>query len=544
MLPTISMLALFGCTSDPAMLSESALGIDSMLDVQPPTLTLEAGWHGAVLSPGRHVITGTVSDNRADIRAVMVNGKWTPVMDGQFVIKQHFHPGVHTVRVTAVDRAGNRASESVSMIFGDVHTFDAAFDEAASVQVGQRVLDQVATAVDATVAENMGIQAGDVFSPFGECVSIHGRVDEVVAIGRDVHVSTDSVEQVLYLDVSYAQMAVAFSGRADVCGIPETFSAEFISQRPNVRVTLAPVAEEGGVGFAIEGVETTIEGYTAHMGELIPAMDDWGYTAADLRIDDTLARSLEAGLGDQDVFASEVGALFSETLPSIRLPGTAQLHTGFNAHDIVVEDYGMTVEFDAIQHRWGGVHAVAGEHWVRLAQDLPAMANADVSMAISIDTVNHALFSAWYAGKLERTTEMPWLVGSAVVQTTATMPPVLVAEQGAMRVVFSALETEVTEIRPDGEETVLATAQVFVEQQIRPDLSRSGMKIHFVDDAGYDLNEPMRRAVRAQIGHMLHVAMPNRIQVPQGYTAGQFGSDAIAQGWLGMNLNVIPRWQR
>ena len=480
------------------------------------------------------------SDNRADIQTVLINNKRIPVLDGQFVIKQHFHPGVHTVRVTAIDRTGNHATDSVSMIFGDVHTFDPAFDEAEAVEVNQRVLDQVAAAVDGSMSPNMSIQTGDVFSPFGGCFSIDGVVEDAAAPVRSVSVSTEPSAQLLYLDITYGAVTVGFSGVADVCGIPESFSAELIAQSPSVRVTLAPVAEEGGVRFAVEGVEATVQNYSVHMGELIASMEEWGYTAEDLRIDDTLARSLEAGLGDQDVFGGEVSDLFSELAPSIRLPGTAQLNTSFNVHDIIVEDYGMTVEFDAIQQRWGGIPGVAGAQWVRLAQDLPSTANADASMAISIDTVNHALFSAWYAGSLERTAELPRLVGSAVVATTATMPPVLVAEQGSMRIVFSALESEVIELGPAGEEVVVAAAQVFVEQQIRPNLSRSSLKVHFVDDPGYELDESARRAIRSQVGQMLHAAMPAHIQVPEGYTAGQLGSNTAAQGWLGMSLDIIP----
>jgi hypothetical protein len=511
-----------------------------MLDVQPPTVALDDGWHGALLNPGLHAITGTVSDNRADINTVMVNGKRIQVIDGRFTIKQRFLPGVHTVRVIATDRVGNQASDSISMIVGDVETFDEAFEDAAAVQIGQRVLDMVSAEVDGSMAANLGVQVGDPFTPFGGCFALEGIIEDVVASERVVRLSTDPVEQLLYLDVSYQKMSVAFGGLADVCGISEPFSAEFIAQNPSMRVSLAPFSEDGAVGFVIEGVETTIGNYIANMGSLEDDLAAWGYSAEDLRIDDTLSQAFVASLGAEDIFAQDFGDVLTDIGPSIRLPGTAQLHTHFNIHDIYVEEYGMSVEFDAIQSRWGGVPMAGAGEWVRIASDLPMAENADATLAISIDTVNHALFSAWYAGNLEKAADLPHFFGRTVVRTTATMPPVMLPAQNQMQLVFSGIAVEVTEVGPGGAEAVVATAQAFVEQQIRPDLSRGMMRIDFVSSSKSPLTEQTRRTARAQVTKMLNEAMPAPVKVPQGFVTNPIGNGAIDQGWIRMDLNVIP----
>jgi hypothetical protein len=511
-----------------------------MLDVQPPTVALDDGWHGALLNPGLHAITGTVSDNRTDIHTVRVNGKPTQVIDGRFTIKQRFQPGVHTIRVVASDRVGNQAGDSISMIVGDVETFDESIEDAAAVQLGQRVLDMVSAEVNGSMAANLGIQEGDPFSPFGACFALEGIVDDVVASDRVVRLSTDPVEQLLYLDISYQQVSVAFSGLADVCGISEPFNAEIIAQNPSMRVSLAPVGEEGTVGFVIEGVETTIGNYLTNVGSLEDDLAAWGYSAEELRIDDTLSQAFVASLGDEDLFAQDLGDMLADIGPSIRLPGTARLHTHFNIHDIYVEEYGMSVEFDAVQPRWGGVPMAGAREWVRIASDLPEAENADATVAISIDTVNHALFSAWYAGNLEKAANLPHILGKTVVRTTATMPPVMLPAQNQMQLVFSGIAVEVTEVGLGGAETVVATAQAFVEQQIQPNLSRSGLKIDFVSSSEAPLTERMRHAAQAQVVRMLNEAMPAPVKVPQGFVANPIGNEAIGQGWIRMDLNVIP----
>jgi hypothetical protein len=511
-----------------------------MLDVQPPTVALDDGWHGALLNPGMHTITGTVSDNRADIHAVTVNGKRIQVLDGRFTIKQRFQPGVHTIRVVAADRVGNQASDSISMIVGDVETFGEAFEDAAVVQIGQRVLDMVSAEVDGSMAANLGVQEGDPFSPFGACFALEGIIEDVAASERVVRLSTDPVEQLLYLDVSYQQMSVAFSGLADVCGISEPFSAEFIAQNPSMRVSLAPASEDGAVGFVVEDVETTIGNYIANMGGLEDDLAAWGYSAEDLRIDDTLSQAFVASLGDEDIFAQDLGDVITDIGPSIRLPGTAQLHTHFNIHDIYVDEYGLSLEFDAMQSRWGGIPMAGAGEWVRIAGDLPEAANADATVAISIDTINHALFSAWYAGNLERAADLPHFFGSTVVRTTATMPPVLTPTPNQMQLVFSGIAVEVTEVGPGGGETVVATAQAFVEQQVQPNLSRSGMKIEFVTSSGVQLTEQTRRTARANIARMINEAMPAPVKAPQGFETHSLGNEATGQGWIRMDLNVIP----
>ena len=120
------------------------------------------------------------------------------------------------------------------------------------------------------------------------------------------------------------------------------------------------------------------------------------------------------------------------------------------------------------------------------------------------------------------------------------MPPVLTPTQNQMQLVFSGIAIEVTEVGPGGGETVVATAQAFVEQQVQPNLSRSGMKIEFVTSSGVQLTEQTRRTARANIARMINEAMPAPVKAPQGFETHSLGNEATGQGWIRMDLNVIP----
>ena len=394
------------------------VGIPPGSDPDAPLVEILDPARGAFLPPGTIVVRGTAQDAGSGVWMLLLNGVPTPVDPaGSFQAAVTLAWGVNTITARAIDRAGNVASASISVISGEYRPATDEVHGASGLRLNEQALNRVAPFIarsflgSATFQQALlggPIYRGALTDPFfGTCIA--SAEVRVLAFRFDtpqlqIDCVQGGVNAILRLPNArltanaHDYCGIGYSATGDVTAVEAVADAGFdISLDAAGNFLVAPRYAT----VLLNGFRLAIQGIPSVISNLV-------YSEVKSAIEDALADAIRRYLP---------GAL-SSTFASLSQPMTIPLPGGSvsvlaRATTLDFDDFGFSAAYagNAIAPRNPQVPAAPGSlHLSGPAGTVPAMGTAfGFYGTVGENFLNRILFTSWQAGCWHVTVDQQFL---------------------------------------------------------------------------------------------------------------------------------------
>jgi hypothetical protein len=433
-------------------------------DSTAPTLTIEAPLRGSILAEtsGERSVTvsGRVSDAENNLEGVEVNGIAAELAgDGTFRVDVPVASGVTLLDTVVRDAAGNRATDTRSVLAGPFAPLDQPVENAFGAWLSAAALDAVA---DTAAAFVNGQDLGALITPFnpvltagGDCL---GARVSVVDIGlSESRVSVVPRDGALGLVVEIDDLDVPLDINFDVGCAGGNVGATLAASRFTFEGALTAQVTDGRMTVALAESTSRFDGFELDVG-FVPSQIV-NLIASDL--DDTIAAQLTQQIDDLVVPQLDSVLAGLADGQSFELLGK-QITVALSPRELTIEEGGARLALDA-SLTVGGADGGALPGYLSSPGEMPVLDSADgFGLAIADDIANQALAQFTAAGGLDIVLDIGGGeygdVGELFdrIHISATLPPVVAIGADGLVLSVGDLRCEFEKDEPGG--TVATTS--------------------------------------------------------------------------------------
>lgn len=433
-------------------------------DSNAPTLTIEAPLRGSILAEtgGERSVTvsGEVSDPEGNLEAVEVNGIAAELAgDGSFTASVPVESGITLLDTVVRDKAGNRATDTRSVLAGPFAPLDQPVEGAFGAWLSAAALDAVA---DTAAAFVNGQDLGALITPFnpvltagGDCL---GARVSVVDIGlTESRVSVVPRDGALGLVVEIDDLDVPLDVNFDVACVGGDVGANLSASRFTFEGALTAAVTDGRMTVALAESTSRFDGFELDVG-FVPSQIV-NLIASDL--DDTIAAQLTQQIDDLVVPQLDSVLAGLADGQSFELLGK-QITVALSPRELSIEEGGARLALDA-SLTVGGADSGALPGYLSSPGQMPVLDSADgFGLAIADDIANQALAQFTAAGGLDIVLDIGGGeygdVGELFdrIHISATLPPVVAIGGDGLVLSVGDLRCEFEKDEPGG--TVATTS--------------------------------------------------------------------------------------
>ena len=455
-----SLLLAASCTSQ-------ALGDDEERDANPPSVRIVAPERGTVLVAEEVWVSGYASDDvgvdRIEVNGVVANLQ----VDGYFEALVPAPTGLTLLQTVVADAAGNRATDTRSVMSGDLRVSDARVDDALVARLNEQTFSALGTMtgniMETTDYAAIAAPLNPVIEMGGSClgaqfdlldVAMSEAVVDLVPIDGGLAVSIE----VFDLDVDlFARFAVACIDGSSTVGI----TADRLLITGRVPITLS--GDE--ILVDIVDVESTIDGLDLDVGILPDAIVDLANGLIESQVESILVDTLEQ---DVATMVEDFLAGFATTGQAFMIFGEEVVVTAAPTRlDFTTE--GGTIVLDSHVDVTGSV----GVGYVASPRPLPSSVVLDATgqglrLGLADDMVNQALSAFWSSGALNLSFDLGSEDGNSstlgdlvdAVQINMLLPPYARAEVvgESVQVTLGDMLVDIIDKSDRGEEVITRLA--------------------------------------------------------------------------------------
>lgn len=384
--------------------ADRGLGDPRTIEKDPPVLRVDKPARATVLeNAATTVVEGTAWDAGSGIETVLVNDVPAEVAgDGTFHATVPLLDGVTLVQVIAIDRDGNRETDTRAVLQGTFVPAETPVENAAAARVNDETLGAI------------GLIAGEVLTglDLGAIAAAYNPVLDTGITCLNVQLSVDDVEKsLIFVDLVPTWGGISVSADVYDLDVPMTadFSAVCIPGSAGVHLTASRFHMEGTMLLSVDagheiaaGVQMAsafFEGFNVDVGVIPGSVIELFYS----QVDDLVAGIL------MDQVSEKVPALIEAQFDGFGIERSVSLYGmdidfGVRPRSASFSPQGGTIVLDShIGIKNGGA---AGPGYLWTPAPLPSMPSSEAPgdgfrLAIADDVLNQALQAVWSKGILE-----------------------------------------------------------------------------------------------------------------------------------------------
>jgi len=390
------------------------------VDSNGPLIIIDSPERGDYLTDSDVTVTGSVTDGVTGVASAELNGEpLTLEADGSFSAEVRMYEGVRFVEIIAVDNDSNSADLLMSVMndgageyLGDGYNIDDMIDAFVSPDGLTALADLTATALDLDAIED-GLMAANPIASSDFSSICFGFGDAYLDINidgldySDFTVGMRGATDKLVVDITIDDLIIYLDGNYAFCASDSALDSELTADSAEIRIQLdVAVTSRGRVEVSVLETSVTLDNFEADFSGLNTLVDVLETLGLDLEtiIQDILVEELQAAV------EADVPPMIEDILEDFSIEQSIDLITASATMEAGLSDIGITT--DGMELMMQGtvrpdstnpdIPEVPG--FLSAISAHPSFSGAsDLELALSLDTINAILHSAWQAGAFSLT---------------------------------------------------------------------------------------------------------------------------------------------